>query len=194
MRMPRSVKCGKASLVFIAAVTLAGCTLTATGTGTVTITSDTPATAFTGTSPYGGHPGPLAMSWRCVLQAWCAGRIFRAPFSIGTSQLLVPRREYLALEAQYSIPPEIPSHSRLEVIEFRGSISRARAPGRVYRRLTSSSEISPLTYRFGWSQPLENPPKPLVTPAGPPVGRHGRTPAPADSCAIGWSTSTNRTV
>ena len=38
MRMPRSVKCGKASLVFIAAVTLAGCTLTATGTGTVTIT------------------------------------------------------------------------------------------------------------------------------------------------------------
>lgn len=58
MRMPRSVKCGKASLVFIAAVTLAGCTLTATGTGTVTITSDTPATAFTGTSPYGGTPWP----------------------------------------------------------------------------------------------------------------------------------------
>jgi len=59
-------------------VTLTGCTLTATGTGTVTLTSDVPATAYTGTSPYGGTPGDSG-----DILAFCAAGVTCLPNTPG---------------------------------------------------------------------------------------------------------------
>lgn len=78
MRLPRFGKSGAGAVLIIAAVTLSGCTLTATGTGTVTLTSDIAATAYTGTSPYGGTPGNTG-----DILAFCAAGVTCLPSTPG---------------------------------------------------------------------------------------------------------------
>jgi len=78
MRTPRFGKSATCALLLVAAVALSGCTLTATGTGTVTLTSDIPATAYTGTSPYGGTVGNTG-----DILAFCAAGVTCLPNTPG---------------------------------------------------------------------------------------------------------------